>query len=120
MEERRQCGRWQVKKTASVRFKGLAYPFECQVRDIGYKGIRIHSPRALTKDSNLALSIALDPGLSLNIEEASVVWSNPEGQDNVCGLCFTEIREKEKEKIQRFVQSNFREQIKQHVWEGLS
>jgi hypothetical protein len=118
MEERRQCGRWQVNNLASVKLEGRDTPLVCKIEELGFKGLRIKSPQELKKDSILALSIALDNEVSLNIE-AAVVWSNTQGTDNICGLCFTKIKDKDRGHIYRYVHRNCREQLKQQMWQGV-
>jgi c-di-GMP-binding flagellar brake protein YcgR len=118
MEERRQCGRWQVNNLVSVKLQGQDHPLECKIEDVSLKGLRIHSPQELKKDSILALSIALDNELSLNIE-ASIAWNNTQGADNIYGFYFTKIKDIDKENIYRYVYRNFPEQIKQQVWKGV-
>ncbi|PIP20866.1 MAG: hypothetical protein COX40_02465 [Candidatus Omnitrophica bacterium CG23_combo_of_CG06-09_8_20_14_all_40_11] len=118
MEERRRFVRWQVNRQASVKLRDQDNPFDCKIKDIGLKGLRIYSPQELKKDSNLALSIALGYELSLNIE-ASVAWNKAVGADNICGLYFTRIRDIDKEKIYEFVRKNFPEQIEQQLWKGV-
>jgi hypothetical protein len=118
MQERRQCGRWQVNSLASVNVENRAYPIECQVNDISYKGLKIRTPRALEKDSIVRLNIALEIGSSLDLE-ASVVWNDIQEDGYHSGLCFTKIRDIDKEKIYSYVHSNFLEGMKQQVWNGV-
>jgi hypothetical protein len=117
MEERRQCGRWQVNYLASVKLQGQDNPFECKIEDVGLKGLKIHSSQELNQDSPLALSIALDDEFSLDIE-ASVTWSNTQ-EDNIYGLYFTKIKDMDKENIFNYVSMNFPELIKQQIWKGI-
>ena len=118
MEERRQCGRWQVNNLASVKLPQQDSSLECKIEELGFKGLRIKSAQELKKDSILALSIALDNEASLNIE-AAVVWNNTRGIDNICGLCFTKIKDIDRAHIYRYVHKNCREQLRQQMWQGV-
>ena len=115
MQERRQCGRWQVNSLASLNPEGRDYPLECKVEDIGYKGIRIRTLRALNEDSLVRLNIPLSGESSLDIE-ASIVWNNRQEDFYYYGLCFTKIRDVDKEKIYDYVHSNFPEGMKTLAW----
>lgn len=118
MGERRECGRWQIDRLASVKLQDQYNPFDGKIEDISFKGLRIHSSQELKKDSNIALSIVLDNESSLNIE-ASLAWDDTQGANNIYGLYFTKIKGEDKEKIYEFVRENFLEQIKQRPWEGV-
>lgn len=116
MEERRQCGRWQVNKTAIIQLEGEGNPFECKIEDVSFKGLRIRSPQVLNEDSDIALNIVLDNDLFLNIE-AAVAWSNRQEAERTYGLYFTKIKDKDRENIYRYMYDNFQEELKRRAWE---
>ncbi|MFH1640682.1 MAG: PilZ domain-containing protein [Candidatus Omnitrophota bacterium] len=118
MLERRQCGRWLLINPVSAWLEGQDYPLECQIRDIGYKGLRIHSRTEFKKNSVIGLRFVLGSELPLNLK-ASVVWNGTQGREHACGVYFTDMREKDKERIHKYIQNSFREQMKQHVWDGI-
>lgn len=118
MEERRRFVRWQINSPASVQIEGEDNPFDCNIEDINPRGMKMHSAYALKPESNLRLKLALNPKLSLDLE-AAVAWDRVEQADHVCGLCFTRMQSKDREKIFEFVQQNFPEQISQQFWKGV-
>jgi len=118
VEERRQCGRWQMDKLASVKVPEQDNALECKIEELGFNGLRIKSPQELKKDSILDLSLALDNELSINME-ASVVWSNTQGADNICGLCFTKIKDIDRGHIYRYIHKNCKDQLRKQIWQGV-
>ncbi|MCX5702121.1 MAG: PilZ domain-containing protein [Candidatus Omnitrophica bacterium] len=117
MEERRQCGRWRVDKTASIQLEDQGNPFECKIEDVSFKGLRIHSPQVLNEDRNMALNIVLDNDLFLNIE-AAVAWSNRQEQGNTYGIYFTKIKDSDRQNIYSYMYNNFQEELKKRAWEN--
>jgi hypothetical protein len=118
MQERRRSGRWQIDSQASVKIPGHAHPFYCTIEDINFKGARISFSQYMDMDNVLAMSIALENELSLNIE-AAVAWNKVEGPDNVYGFSFTKIKDNDKENIYKFIQRNFAEKVREQVYGDL-
>ena len=115
MYERRQCVRWSANEQITVNLVGSEMPKVCKIEDISYKGLKINASQELKKDENLVLAILLGDELSLNAE-ATVAWNC----GNTCGLCFTKIKDQDKEKIFKFINKSYKEQMKQHLWEGIN
>lgn len=118
MEERRQSGRWQMDKPVGVRPEGRDIPLECKIQDLSFKGLKINSPEEFQEGSILAVEIPLDNGVSLNAE-AAVVWHNPQESGNICGLCFTKIKDIDRGHIYRYVHKNCKDQLRKQIWQGV-
>ena len=111
MEERRRGFRWQIDRQAMVNLAGeLSYTL-CSVKDINYNGLQISLEQELPKDSSLKLGINFPDEFALEIE-AGVAWH----KNNLYGLYFTKIKDKDKEKIYNFVYKNYRHQIDKRWW----
>jgi hypothetical protein len=119
MPDHRSCPRWQVNWQASLRLEGSQESSSCVLRDINFKGARIHSEQKFAQDTCLKLNLCLTQDCSLEIE-AWVCWHKTMEGMNVYGLYFTKIRESDKEKISQFMWNNFRSQMAKQIWEGVS
>ena len=118
MQERRCSGRWQINSQANVKIPGHAHPFYCTIDDINFKGLRLSFSQYMDMANVLPMEIALSNELSLNIE-AAVAWNKAVGSDNVYGLFFTKIKDNDKENIYKFIQKNFADKIRQHIYRDL-
>jgi len=120
MENRRRIIRWKINKEASIRLPEDQNPLVCNLEDINLRGMRIRSAQQIPPNNNMTLDMVLGPGFSLSKIDVSVVWQKASGGANTYGLCFTRIKDSDKEIISNFVRSNFPEQIKKQLWSGLS
>ena len=118
MNERRRAFRWQINQQAKVKLEGAEAFADCQIKDVNLKGLQVSFRLKLPKDAFLKLSLFLAEGLTLDIE-AWVVWHKTTAQLNTYGLYFSKERDSDKEKIYRFVQRDYPEQIKRRYWQGL-
>ena len=119
-ENRRRIIRWKINKEASIRLPEDENPLICNLEDINLKGMRIRSAQEIPPNANMTLGMMLGPGFSLSKIDVSVVWQRASQGANIYGICFTRIKDSDKEIISNFVRSNFPEQIKKQLWSGLS
>ena len=120
MENRRRIIRWQINKEASIRLPEDKNPLVCNLEDINLKGMRIRSAQEIPPNTNMTLGMMLGQGFFLSKIDVSVVWQKASQRANIYGICFTRIKDSDKEIISSFVRSNFPEQIKKQLWSGLS
>lgn len=119
MRERRHCARWQINRQAKVRLEGTEEFVDCQVKDIGFKGLQMVLGLKLPQESFLKLSVILSEEFTLDIE-AGVVWQRSiAGLINFYGLYFTKIKDQDKEKIYKFVYKHFPLQITKRWWQAV-
>jgi hypothetical protein len=118
MSERRSALRWRVNQQAKIKLEGAQAYAGCQIKDINFKGLQIVLGLRLPKDTVLKFSLFLAEGFTLNIE-AWAVWHKTVMDTNIYGLYFSKIPDIDKEKIYKFMRSNFPEQIDKQWWEGL-
>ncbi|MFC1674979.1 PilZ domain-containing protein [Candidatus Omnitrophota bacterium] len=119
MQEQRRFTRWFTKWQAKLELEGEAGPVECMVRDINYKGVQISSAVKLPADTFLRLTLALTEEFVIDDAEVWVVWHKAIMGKNLYGLYFAKIKDKDKEKIYRFVFKYFPKQVHQQTWQGI-
>ena len=115
MEEKRRYRRWQVEKSAQCRFE--EHNLRCFLGDISLKGIRIFLEATqidLGKSCELTIAITneLEP---LNVS-CDIAWQRKIDKDIELGLCFTRIRDRDKDRIFRYIFDHFPQQIINQWW----
>lgn len=120
MQERRRCIRWQIDRQAQVKLEAAPSPVACTIHDINFKGARISLKEELSLDKPLKLNIDLSREFSSFGLEAWAAWHKTIDGYNLYGLCFTKIRDLDKEKIYQFIREYFPEKINQQWWKDLS
>jgi len=118
MQIKRRFARWQIEQEAKVKLEGAQEYAHCTISDISFMGTKISLALKLPKDTFLRLKIVLREGLILNVE-VWVAWQRTIDGHNVYGLYFTKIKDPDKEKIYKFIRSNFPEQMNGKWWQGL-
>ena len=116
MEERRMLPRWQINRSARLKFKGMDNSIDCQVKDINQKGMQVIVGEGLASENlPLCLDIELDNGYVLDAQ-AAIAWHADSGVDNTYGLYFTRLRDADREKIYQLIRTYCPEQFKQRMW----
>lgn len=116
MKIRRQVARWQMDMPAKVRLEDAASFVNCTLSNISLKGCKIVLPEELPQDKYFKLSIVLSGDYSLNIE-AWVAWHKTVDGHNIYGIYFSKVKDSDKEKIYKFIRSDFPEQINRQWWD---
>jgi c-di-GMP-binding flagellar brake protein YcgR len=106
----RKYTRWQLDRPAKIRLEGAEAWTGCVISDLSFCGCMVALAIRLPKDSFIRAEIFLSEECSLDLE-AWVVWHRPAEGNNVYGLYFTRITDSDKEKIYKFVQSNYSRQL---------
>lgn len=100
MQERRKLTRWQVDKSALLKFEQKES--FCQLKDINCTGAQVALNTKLPQDVNFRLSLRL----SENHTIAAKVWASWHkviNGINHYGLYFSEIKDADKDKINKFI-----------------
>jgi c-di-GMP-binding flagellar brake protein YcgR len=118
MEERRRYKRWQIEKSVQCRFQENTQ--NCFLKEISYKGVSISlEATQIDLGKSCALTIAIVNELEpLNIS-CDIVWQRNINNNLELGLYFTRIKDKDKERIFRYVFDHFPEQILKQWWQGV-
>jgi hypothetical protein len=117
MQDRRQLARWRIEQTAQIKFEGALAPTTSTIHDINFRGARISLPHKLPKDTPHRISITLCEELGcLNIE-MWIVWHKCIMETNVYGVCFTKIKDSDKENIYKFMRKYFPDIINKQWWQ---
>lgn len=119
MQLRRRLVRWQLDIDARLNIGGQSGALDCILHDINYNGARISFPEKLYLDTSLELRICLAKEISFCVE-AWVVWHKLIEGVNIYGIYFTKIKDADKEKISKFVRSDFSEQVSKEWWKGFT
>ncbi len=115
MKDRRHYTRWQINKQAKIKLEGAKAFTECQIKDIDLKGFQIILRMKLPKETILKMNIVLSDELNLDVE-AWVAWHRSIHGVHIYGLCFSKIRNEDKEKIYRFVYKSFPQEATKRWW----
>ena len=117
MEEKRRYKRWQIEKAAQCRFEESA--LDCFLKDISFKGAGIPLkavPEDLSKTCDLRIAIA-DDAEPLNVD-CDIVWQRKTDKNTELGLYFRRIKDRDKERIFRYVFERYPEQLTKDWWSG--
>lgn len=115
MEELRRFTRWQINRQAKIKLEGAAVHADCIIKDINLKGLQVALKMRLPKDSFTKFALVLSANHVLDVE-AWIVWHKPVAETNVYGFYFSRIHDTDKEKIYRFLRSDYPGQVNQQWW----
>ncbi|MFA4993332.1 MAG: PilZ domain-containing protein [Candidatus Omnitrophota bacterium] len=117
--DHRQTIRWRANLQARIKL-GEAESFtNCLIYDITIRGLRVCLPEKIGVDASVKLSLFLSDDCSMENLEAWIVWHKAVNGSHLYGLYFTKISDPCKEKLYRFMRSNFQEQINKQWWKGI-
>jgi len=121
-QEKRNFVRWRLQKPARYKLPNQEEERMALLRDISFLGAQISILE------NLRLNEKLDMLLEIPDEEnaiscqAKIVWQDfveESGKRHfVCGVSFTRIEDKDKEKIFKYVWSTTPDEIRKRWWDG--
>lgn len=118
MEEKRSCFRWQIDHPAKLKLEGAESFASCIINNINMKGMKLSLRMRLPLDTFLRFTLVLKEEFVLDIE-GWLVWHKTLMDTNIYGLYFTKLKDLDKEKIYKFVQAFYPEQIKRQYCQGL-
>lgn len=119
MQLRRRFARWQINTEARLNLEGASDGKDCTLHDINYNGARISLAAKLSRDTVLKVRICLSRDVAF-CAEAWIVWHKLMEGINVYGLYFTKIKDADKEKISKFVRSDFTHEFSKEWWKDLT
>jgi len=115
VKDRRHYIRWEINKNAKLKLADSRAFIPCQVKDVNLKGIQIALRMKLPQETILKMSIALSEELILDVE-AWVAWHKTMNGFHLYGLCFSKIKNQDKEKIYKFVYKSFPQEATRKWW----
>ena len=118
MQENRRLGRWQIDTRAEINLEGEEGPEPCTVHDINFKGARISLAKKINPDTFVKVNILFSSGLSLSAQ-VWVVWHKTIDGHNMHGIYFTQLKDKDKEKLYQFVRKHFPQAVVKQWWNGM-
>lgn len=117
MNEHRRFPRWQINQQARLKLEQAVEDVFCQVKDINYKGVGIVLGMKLPQDTAFRLHLRFSEDCTFDAE-VWVAWVKVINGVNHYGLYFSRLRDVDKEKIYRFVNTHRPNEIKQNWWPG--
>ena len=101
--ERRGAPR--IDEQALVKFKDIGggegrKTVAAKTLNMSESGLCLLSPEALDPDANLALELSLEGHDSAVMAVGRVVWCDPDGEDYRVGICFTWLRDEDRDALQ--------------------
>jgi hypothetical protein len=102
MPERRRLPRWQINRPALLKLKQAVNESYCQIKDINSVGAQVVLQAKLPLDIVFKMSLRLSEDYSI---EAKVwaAWHRVINGSNHYGLYFSEIKDADKDKINKFI-----------------
>ena len=117
MDEHRQLPRWEIKKEAKVWMPQMQGASQCVIEDMHLKGMRVSFDKPLFQPQPLRMSFSLGEDLCPIKIEAQVPWEKRDNGRYVYGLSFSNITDKDKDRIYQYISTNCYDQFKKRWWE---
>ena len=111
MDERRRLARWQINTPAKISLKENEEFSDCCIEDINLKGMCISLSEPLPQERPVKMTLALADYLDLDVE-VEVPWAKENRDKNVYGLCFSRVKDLDKERIYQFINRHCPQQFK--------
>ncbi len=102
MYERRRLTRWQINKRILLKLKQAANELYCQIKDINSVGAQVVLHTRLPLDTLFKISLRLSENYSIEAK-VWVAWHKVVNGSNHYGLYFSEIKDADKTKINKFI-----------------
>ncbi len=118
MVEHRKLPRWEINRQGVLKLEQAAEEVFCQVKDISYKGVRITLNTKLPQDTALRISLKLSENYTIEAE-IWVAWHKVINGSNHYGIYFSKIKDADKEKIFKFINAFYPNNLKQKCWSGI-
>jgi len=118
--ERRHMVRWRINKDVQVKLAPEDASVPCNIENINLKGMKIASSKELLTGDNTVLIIDIDKGFCLDKIGVKVLWRTHTETGNTYGLCFTKIKDSDRELIHSYVRGHFPKEISRQLWRGVN
>lgn len=102
MTERRKLPRWQINKRVLLKLKQVANELFCQIKDINCIGAQVVLNTKLPLDTAFKMSLRLSENYTVEAK-AWTTWHKVVNGSNHYGLCFSQIKDLDKTKINKFI-----------------
>ena len=116
MKVKRQATRWRINSRVKLQVEG-GDPCDCTLNDLSPKGCRLCVEAKLPRNRRFELCLVLSDEHNIKIE-AWVAWHKTLEEQEVYGLYFSRINDADREKIYKFMRSDFSEEVNAKWWEG--
>ncbi|MCM8796902.1 MAG: PilZ domain-containing protein [Candidatus Omnitrophica bacterium] len=117
-KDRREAVRYRLDEPVRVSINEGQECFDCQLKDIGFKGAQLIVSHRIDKDTYKTLRIRLSQECVVNVE-CWVAWHRIIDGYSLCGLYFSKISNEAKEKIYQFIRHYCAGQIQKRWWNGI-
>lgn len=104
MTERRRLIRWQINRSGKLNFKELTKALFCQIKDINCAGAQISLQAKLPLDTKLEMTFKLSENYTVEAN-VWVTWHKVVNGCNHYGLYFNQIKDADKDKINKFIRA---------------
>ncbi|HOX55163.1 MAG: PilZ domain-containing protein [Candidatus Omnitrophica bacterium] len=118
MEEQRRYVRWPISQPVRFKIAETEEEGDCICRDLGPRGVGLELSEEILSESPLRLDIDLHEQGVLTAT-ADIMWQKRIDDKIVVGLQFIHIPDANREKIFKYMFSNFRGLILKSWWDGL-
>lgn len=117
MNDRRSALRWRIGCKAMIKLAGEESLANCVISDINFKGLNIICSFKLQLDSFQKLDICLCEDCVLADTEVWISWHKCIGDQNIYGLYFNKLRDRDKEKLYNFIRDKFPSVLNNQWWQ---
>jgi c-di-GMP-binding flagellar brake protein YcgR len=117
MLERRKFARWQIDKDAKMSLGISTDQFDCHVKDISYKGLKVVMDRVLPPSRFVEMTLDFPQNFELNIM-AYVAWARAEQGRNMYGVFFSRIMDADKDRIYQYMLNSRPREVQEKLTGG--
>ena len=116
MDERRQLPRWEIKKEAKVWMPQMQDFSHCMIEDMHLKGMCVSFNKRLPQQQTVSMSFAIGDNFDFTKIEAQIPWRKEDQGRYVYGLSFSNIADKDKDRISQYITTNCYDQVRKNWW----
>ncbi|MCK9432051.1 MAG: PilZ domain-containing protein [Candidatus Omnitrophica bacterium] len=114
MHERRKLKRWHIDRRVLCKLKQITNDLYCQIKDINYSGAQVVLNVELPLRTAFKMSLRLSDQYTVDVR-AWVTWHKVEGGSNHYGVYFSQIKDADKDKINKFINIFYPDDVPEKV-----
>jgi len=118
MDERRSLPRWEINKDSKAWLPPTQTFNHCKIEDLHLKGMCISFDKKLQIEGPMRMSMTIGEGFDFIKLEAQVHWEKQEEGRFIYGMSFIKILDEDKDRIDRYIQANCYDQVKEKWWKS--
>lgn len=114
MHERRKLKRWYINRRVLCKLKQITNDLYCQIKDINCSGAQVVLNVELPLRTAFKMSLRLSDQYTVDVR-AWVTWHKVEDGSNHYGVYFSQIKDADKDKINKFINIFYPDDVPEKV-----